>query len=363
MRFLNVPRIVGKYKEGFKRRLEDIINRGDFILGEEIGELERELSSYVGVRFCVVTSSGTTALLLALMALGVEPGDEVITTPYTFFATAEMISFLGARPVFVDVDWDTFNINEELVEKAIGKRTKGIVAVSLFGLMPNMKRLMEIAEENGLFLVEDGAQSFGATFEGKKSCSIAHVSVTSFFPAKPLGGIGDGGAVFTNDPEIYEKLIMLRNHGQKVRYEHVLVGINARMDTIKAAFLLERLKGFEEELSLRRKLAEIYDREFEGLLETPFIPQGRTSSYAQYTVKTEKRDQLRDFLQKKGIPTAIYYPKPLHLQKAYQHLGHKKGDFPISERLSQVSLSLPMDPFMDSGEVEKVVKSVKEFFH
>ncbi len=362
MKFFDAARSFRPYITEVMETIRDIFERGDFILGREVEELEKELSSYVGVKYTICVSSGTMGLLLSLMALGIGEGDEIITVPYTFYATVEMIALLKARPVFVDVDEKTFLIDPDKIEEKITEKTRAIIAVSLFGLTPDFDRLKEISKKYSLYIIEDAAQSFGAEYKGRKSCSIADISVTSFFPTKPLGGPGDGGAVFTNSENLYKRILMLRNHGQRKREEFDLIGINGRMDTIKAGILRIKLKYLDDELSRRRKIARIYDENLSNLLEIPFIPEGRVSSYAQYTVKLRERDKLKRYLEKMGIPTAIYYPKPLHLQTSLSYLGYKKGDFPVSEKLSRVSLSLPIDPFMDEREIDMVIEGIKNFF-
>jgi len=360
-------RIRAKIEENIRR----VLDHGQYILGPEIGELEKRLSEYVGVKHAISCASGTDALLMALMAYNVKPGDVIITTPFTFIATAEVVSLIGAKPVFADIDPKTFNLDPEKLEETIVKLpsplrgwVKGIIAVDLFGLPADYDAINAIAKKYGLFVIEDAAQSFGAEYHGKKTCSLADMSCTSFFPAKPLGCYGDGGAVFTNDDNTADLLRSIRNHGQgNDRYDNVRIGINGRMDTIQAAILLAKLDIFPEEVVLRQKAAQRYTELLTShfSLLTPSVPEGLMSVWAQYSLlacDSHIRKRVQDALAEAKIPTAIYYPKPLHLQQAFASLGYKQGDFPITEDCAARIFSLPMHPYLAPQEQEKIVNII-----
>lgn len=354
-------------KQAIDQAIANVLQHGRYIMGPEVFELETQLANYVGVKHCVSCSSGTDALLMPLMANGVGAGDAVFTTPFTFVATAEVIALLGATPVFVDVDPLTFNMDPGHLERQIqriaaeGKLTpRAIMPVDLFGLPADYTAINRIAADHGLWVLQDAAQGFGAEYEGRKTCSLTEVGATSFFPAKPLGCYGDGGAVFTDDDELHEKLVSIRVHGQATsgdKYDNVRLGLTARMDSIQAAVLLEKLKHYEDELAARNRVADAYQQALQSVLITPTVPAGRTSVWAQYSVLAEddqQRTQMRDKLSEAGVPTAVYYPIPLHLATAYQDLGYKTGDFPVSEGLSQRIFSLPMHPFLPDETVEQI---------
>lgn len=366
------------------RRIQKVLDHGGFIMGPEVGELERRLADFVGVRHAVTCSSGTDALLMSLMALGIGPGDAVFTTPFTFIATAEVIALVGATPVFVDVDPQTFNMDPGHLERAVkalrskdrslyplphgrqglGLRPKAVIPVDLFGLAADYDPLNRVAEENGLFVLEDAAQSFGAVYKsGKKACALAGIAATSFFPAKPLGCYGDGGAIFTDDDALADVIRSIRVHGKgSDKYDNVRIGLNGRLDTIQAAILLEKLEIFPQELDRRQHVAERYSERLQGVVQTPVIPSGYRSAWAQYTIVSERRDEIREILQEKGIPSAVYYPKPLHLQGAFASLGYKKGDFPVSEGLSERVLSLPMHPYLENREIDTIAEVIRSVF-
>ena len=360
-------------REELEQRIFSVLSHGQYILGPEIKELEKALKRFVGTKHAIVCSSGTDALLMPLMAWGIGPGDAVFTAPFTFVATAEVVSLIGATPVFVDIDPQTFNIDPIKLEASIEEvsrrsdlRPRAIIPVDLFGLPADYVAIWDIAKRWNLPVLEDAAQSFGALYHGKRAGSLGTAGATSFFPAKPLGCYGDGGAVFTNDDQLAEKLLSIRVHGKgKDKYDNVRTGLNARLDTIQAAILLTKLKYFAGELEKREKVARMYSELLTGHVKTPHVPDGLTSAWAQYSIllKNEyEREQLINALKKDGIPTAIYYPKPLHIQEAFVHLGYKMGDFPVSEDISKRILSLPMHPYLaDKVEyiAEKVVKCVK----
>ncbi|MDD5434659.1 MAG: DegT/DnrJ/EryC1/StrS family aminotransferase [Nitrospira sp.] len=362
LNFIDLKQQYTKYKTEIDQGIADVVNSTQFIMGPKVSELEQTLAEYVGVRFGISVSSGTDALLLALMAYGVKSGDEIICPPFTFIATAEVIALLGAKPVFVDIDEKTYNINPLLIEEKINKNTKGIIPVSLYGQVADMDAINSIADKHGVFVVEDGCQSFGGTYKGKRSCGFRDIGVTSFFPSKPLGCYGDGGMVFTDNEEKAGIIRSLLNHGQEKRYEHKLIGINGRLDTIQAAVLIAKFMHFEEEVRLRGLKASYYNEGIKDTVVTPYIEACNTSVYAQYSIRTGRRDLLSRYLNENGIPTAIHYPMPLHLQEAFNYLGYKEGDFPISERVSKEILSLPMFPFITQEEQDYVIERIREFF-
>ncbi len=360
MEFVDLKAQYQAYREEIEERIRKVLEHGRFIMGPEIEELEEKLARYVGVKHAITVSSGTMALEISLRALDIGPGDEVITVPFTWISTAEVILLVGARPVFVDIDPDTYNMDPEKLEEAITSRTKAIIPVSLFGQMPDLSKINKIAEKYGIAVIEDGAQSFGAKHKGRRSCSLTLIGCTSFFPAKPLGCYGDGGAIFTDDDELAKKIRAIRNHGGIEKYEHVHVGTNGRFDTIQAAVLLVKLKYFDKELERRISIAERYSRMLKDFCTVPKVMPENTHIYAQYTVRVKNRDKVAEFLKKKGIPTAIYYPKCLHEQPVFFHLGYKKGDFPEAEKASKEVLSLPIHPFLKDEDQDRIIRSFKE---
>ena len=337
-----------------------VLSHGQYIMGPEVGELERKLAEFVGVRHCIGIASGTDALLIALMALGVGPGDEVITTPFTFIATAETIALLGAVPVFVDIDPHTCNIDPALVEPAITPRTRAILPVSLYGQCPDFDAINAIAARHGLPVIEDGAQSFGATYKGKRSCGLTTIGCTSFFPSKPLGCYGDGGACFTDDDDLALRMRQIRAHGQDRRYHHPIIGVNGRLDTLQAAILLAKLELFPEEVASRERIGARYTELLKEIVVTPVVESHNTSVYAQYTVQVNNRDAVQAFCKEKGIPTAVHYPVPLHLQPAFAHLGFVQGRFPVAEAAAQRVMSLPMHQYLSDVEMERIVTALRE---
>ncbi len=360
MNFIDLQEQYKRYKKEIDAEIAGVLDSARFIMGPVLTEFEDALAEHSGAKYAIGCASGTDAILLALMALGVRPGDEVIVPDFTFFATAEVVSFLRAKPIFVDVLEDTYNINPALVEEKITDRTRGIIAVSLFGQCADFDELHEIAEKHNLFLLEDAAQSYGALYKGKKSCSLTEMATTSFFPAKPLGAYGDGGAVFTSNNELADKVRMLLNHGQNERYRHRYIGINGRLDAIQAAVLKVKLKHFDTELELRQQVADKYSEALKGFVVIPTIKQGNVSVWAQYTVRSDKREKVIEHLKSKGIPTAIHYPIPLHQQEAFSYLEAKDSDFPVANRISQEVFSLPMHPFMTDMDIQTVIDAIKE---
>jgi UDP-2-acetamido-2-deoxy-ribo-hexuluronate aminotransferase len=325
-----------------------------------VSELETALARFIDVPHAIGVSSGTDALLIALMALDVGPGDEVITTPFSFFATAEVIALLGAKPVFVDIERDTYNLDANLIEAAITSKTKAIMPVSLYGQCADYDAINAIAARHHIPVIEDGAQSFGATYQGKYSGSLTTIGCTSFFPSKPLGGYGDGGACFTHDADLAERMKSIRIHGQAERYQHVRLGVNGRLDTIQAAILLEKLTLFPEEIKLREQVAARYAKGLSGFVRTPSIKAHNTSVYAQYTVEVSDRESVQKALQARGIPTAVHYPVPLHKQPVFEALYPGKQSFPYAEAAASRVLSLPMHPYLTEADQNKVMGALQE---
>lgn len=344
--------------------IKRVLDHGQYIMGPEIGELESRLAAFVGTQHCLTCASGTDALLIALMALGIGPGDEVITVPYTWISTAEVISLLRATPVFIDVQPDTFNMDPDKLERAITHRTRAIIPVGIYGQCADMTRINAIADRYSIPVIEDAAQSFGATHYGRRSCGLSLVGCTSFFPSKPLGCYGDGGAIFADDDTLAEKMRQIRIHGQKVKYQHPLIGINGRMDTLQAAIVLEKLVIFSEECELRKQAGRRYDALLNGISEltTPVVAEGNESVYAQYTILWSERDKLSQHLAVTGIPSVAYYTVPLHQQGAFNSLGYRQGDFPIAERVAAQCLSLPMSAYVSEEDQELVAARIRSLY-
>ncbi|MDS4016039.1 MAG: DegT/DnrJ/EryC1/StrS family aminotransferase [Candidatus Accumulibacter sp.] len=339
-------------------RMRQVLEHGQYIMGPEVAELESRLAGFTEVRHCVTVASGTEALLIALMALGVRAGDEVITTPFTFVATAEAIALLGATPVFVDVEEDTGNIDAGLIEPAITDRTRAIMPVSLYGQPADMDAVNDIAERHGIAVVEDAAQSFGATYRGRRSCNLSTIGCTSFFPSKPLGCYGDGGAIFTSDDALARAMREIRVHGQEHRYYHTRIGVGGRMDTLQCAVVLAKLDRFEREIVRRREIGARYDRHFAGRLGSVAQRPDRTSVFAQYTVFADDRARLQEALKTAGIPTAVHYPVPLHRQPAYAGRCRIQGSLDVAEHLAERVISLPMGPDLRVEDQDCVIAEV-----
>ncbi|MDK2064389.1 DegT/DnrJ/EryC1/StrS family aminotransferase [Aliarcobacter butzleri] len=358
--FANLQYQHNLYKEEIEEAIIKVARNCNFIMGNEVSELEKNLEEFTSAKHAITCSNGTDALLLAMMALDIKPGDEVITTPFTFIATAEMIAFLGAIPVFVDIDEKTYNINPDLIEEKITSKTKAIIPVSLYGQPADMDKINQIAKKHNLKVIIDGAQSFGSTYDGIRDSSLGDISTTSFFPAKPLGCYGDGGAVFTNDEKLATKIKSLRLHGQSKRYHHQYIGMGGRLDTMQAAVLNVKLKYYPKDLTLRQEVASKYTKALENKsnLILPYIDKKSTSAWAQYSVRVKNRDEIQNRLKDAGIPTAVHYPMPLHLQECFLYLGYKKGDFPISEVVSDEIMSLPMNPYVTDVEIEYIVGNI-----
>jgi len=385
MQFIDLATQQKRIRQKLEKNIMAVLDHGKYIMGPEVAQLEQRLAEYVGVKHAIGCSSGTDALLMALMAHGVGPGDAIFTTPFTFIATAEVIGLLGATPVFVDIDPDTFNINPDLIEKAITAvknndpsiyplpptngielKARGIIPVDLFGLPADYDSINAIAKEHGLFVVEDAAQSFGAEYKGRKACSLANIACTSFFPAKPLGCYGDGGMCFTDNDELADLMNSVKIHGKGThKYDNARIGINGRLDALQAAILNAKFDIFPEEVELRDKVALQYNQLIEDSecdLVSPQTLEGYRSVWAQYSLlaKDENhRATLQDKLKNEGIPSAIYYPKPLHMQTAFESLAYKPSDFPVSQDFSRRIFSLPMHPYLEKAQQEEIVQTLK----
>ncbi|MCK9292098.1 MAG: DegT/DnrJ/EryC1/StrS family aminotransferase [Bacteroidales bacterium] len=367
--------LVGQYykiKDEVDAAIQDVIASAAFINGPAVKAFQSDLEHYLNIKHVIPCGNGTDALQVALMALGLQPGDEVITTTFTFIATAEVIALLKLRPVLVDVCPNTFNIDPHAIEKAITSKTKAIIPVHLFGQCADMDRIMAIADTHNLFVIEDAAQALGATWyakngTAKKAGTIGHIGCTSFFPSKNLGCYGDGGAVFTNDDTLAEQLRMIVNHGMKIRYYHDIVGVNSRLDSIQAAILQIKLKYLDTYADARKQAANYYNTAFEGCdkLSTPITADFTDHVFHQYTLVTHQidREALATYLKRNGIASAIYYPVPLHLQKAYLDPRYKDGDFPIAENLSETVFSLPIHTEMDEATLQYISQTVLSFLN
>lgn len=359
--FVDVSAQYRAYRGEIDSAMQDVVSSGRFILGPVVEALEEELAKYLGAKHCIACSSGTDALLLAFLALGVDRGDEIITTPFTFFATGEVIRLLGATPVFVDIDERSYNIDASLVEAAITDRTRAIVPVGLFGQTADMDAIRAIAKRHDLPVVEDAAQSFGAEYKGRRSGNLGDIGCTSFFPAKPLGAYGDGGAVFTDDDERATLLRSLANHGQGERYHHLHIGINGRLDALQAAVLRVKLAHFDEERERRNRNAARYTDAFSSLasVTAPVIMPGQTSTWAQYSIRISERDDVMRELARDGVPTAVHYPLPLYRQDALSDLNLNPAAFPVTERVCKEIMSLPMCAFLETANQDVVIASVR----
>ena len=366
MQFIDLAKQQSFIREKLEKGIRKVLDHGKYIMGREVKELEEKLADYVGARHCITCSSGTDALLMPLMAMGIGTGDAVLTTPFSFIATAEVIKLAGATPVFVDICPDTFNINPELIPNAIqfshehGLNPTAIIPVDLFGLPAEYKLIEKIASENNLFVLEDAAQGFGSEYYNRKACSFGNVAATSFFPAKPLGCYGDGGAIFTNDHNLADILKSIRIHGSgNNKYENLRVGLNGRLDTLQASILLEKFSIFSDELNKRNKIAKYYTENMPSSCKAPFVPDHCISSWAQYSILFEsdkEREVIRKRLAKQNIPSMIYYKIPLHLQKVFNYLEYKPGVFPIAEKISKKILSIPMHPYLEKSEQDKILE-------
>ena len=358
--FANLQLQYQTYKKEIDTNIQNVLNKSNYILGAEVQTLEQELQKFTGAKYAITCSSGTDALLLALMAIDIQTGDEVITTPFTWISTGEMIALLKAKPVFVDIEPDTYNIDANLIEKAITKKTKAIMPVSLYGQSADMDKIQAIADKYNLKVIIDGAQSFGSTYKGKMDSNLGDISTTSFFPSKPLGCYGDGGAVFTNNEEYANKIKLLRVHGQNKKYHHKYIGIGGRLDTLQAAILLAKLPNLKEELKNRQWVADQYTNGLSKDFQTPIIKRNRTSVWAQYTIRVKNRQNLQLKLKNENIPTSVFYPIPLHLQECFKYLNYKKNDFLISEKMSKEVISIPINPFLTKNQIDYVTTKINK---
>jgi UDP-2-acetamido-2-deoxy-ribo-hexuluronate aminotransferase len=357
MEFIDLKSQYQRLKPQIDAAIQRVLDHGQFILGPEVAELEEKLVAYTGAKYCISVANGTDALQIALMALGVGPGDEVITPGFTYIATAETVALLRAKPVYVDIDARTYNLNPALIEAAITHRTRAIIPVSLYGQCADFDAINAIAARHGIPVIEDGAQSFGATYKGRKSCNLSAIACTSFFPSKPLGCYGDGGAIFANDEGLAKVIRQIARHGQDRRYHHIRVGVNSRLDTIQAAILLPKLAILDEEMSLRQTVADRYAALLNaaGVDSTPYLEPFNSSAWAQYTVRVAEREKAQAKLTEAGIPTAVHYPTPLNKQPAVQDAS---VSLPIGDRVAAEVMSLPMHPLLSAEDQERVVSAL-----
>ncbi|MBF0138177.1 MAG: DegT/DnrJ/EryC1/StrS family aminotransferase [Magnetococcus sp. DMHC-1] len=362
MQFIDLQAQYQVYREEINTAIQGVLDSSRYVNGPQVAALEEALARFVGVRHAVGFSSGTDSLRATLLAWGIGPGDEVITTPFTFVATAEVIAILGARPVFVDVEPETLNLDPTGLEQAITPRTRAIIPVSLYGQCANMPAIHAIAQKHGLHCLEDACQSLGASCHGQRSGSLTEAAAVSFFPAKPLGCYGDGGMVFTDDADLAGKLRMVREHGQVARYRHAMPGMNGRLDSIQAAILLAKLPHFEKEIDLRQQVARYYTERLAGRVRLPVIRPGHVSVFSQFTILVDNREQVIRACEAAGVPTAVHYPIPLHHQPVFATgplaLGYAENDFPVAVRAAREVLSLPMHPFLTSDQQDLVVQTV-----
>jgi UDP-2-acetamido-2-deoxy-ribo-hexuluronate aminotransferase len=361
MEFIDLKSQYQRLKKDIDAGIQRVLDHGQYILGPEVTELEEKLAAYVGAKYCITVANGTDALQIAQMAFGIGPGDEVITPGFTYIATAETVALLGAKPVYVDIDPRTYNVDPALIEAAITPRTKAIIPVSLYGQCADFDTINNIAAKYGIPVIEDAAQSFGATYKGRKSCNLSTVACASFFPSKPLGCYGDGGAIFTNDTELAKVMRQIARHGQDYRYHHVRVGVNSRLDTLQAAILLPKLAVLDEELVQRQAVAALYTHLLEeaGIGTTPYVEAHNVSAWAQYTIRTPRRDEVQKYLAEAGVPTAVHYPIPLNMQPAVQD---DEARLPVGVKLTGVVMSLPMWPGLSERDVKRVVALLAEIF-
>lgn len=352
--FIDLKAQQARIKTEIDAGIQRVLAHGQYILGPEVTELEEKLAHYTGAKYCITCANGTDALQIAQMALGIGVGDEVITPGFTYIATAETVALLGAKPVYVDVNPKTYNIDVEQLEAAITPKTKAIIPVSLYGQCADFDVINAIAEKYNIPVIEDAAQSFGATYKGRKSCNLSTIACTSFFPSKPLGCYGDGGAIFTNDDELAKVIRQIARHGQDRRYHHIRVGVNSRLDTLQAAILLPKLAILDDEIQARQKVAETYNQLFNqaGIMTTPFVESHNQSAWAQYTIQVDHRSEVQERLKAQGIPTAVHYPIPLNKQPAVKN---DTAILPVGDQIAERVMSLPMHPYLDVNILNKVV--------
>jgi UDP-2-acetamido-2-deoxy-ribo-hexuluronate aminotransferase len=359
MQFIDLKTQYQRLKKDIDAGIQRVLDHGQYILGPEVAELEDRLAAYVGAKYCISVANGTDALQIAQMAFGIGPGDEVITPGFTYIATAETVALLGAKPVYVDVNPKTYNLDPVTLEAAITPRTKAIIPVSLYGQCADFDEINAIAAKHGIPVIEDAAQSFGASYKGRKSCNLSTVACTSFFPTKPLGCYGDGGAIFTNDDELAKVMRQIARHGQDRRYHHIRVGVNSRLDTIQAAVLLPKLAILDEEMAQRQTVADNYSQRLNqiGVSTTPFVEAHNQSAWAQYTIRVPNRDQVQESLKQAGIPTAVHYPIPLNKQPA---VANETAKLPVGDLITTDVMSLPMSPMMSLEDQTKVVNALEK---
>ena len=357
MEFIDLKAQQERIKAKIDAGIQKVLAHGKYILGPEVTELEEKLAAYTGAKYCISCANGTDALQIAQMALGIGVGDEVITPGFTYIATAETVALLGAKPVYVDVDPKTYNLDVNKLEAAITPRTKAIIPVSLYGQCADFDAINQVAQKYNLPVIEDAAQSFGATYKGRKSCNLSTISCTSFFPSKPLGCYGDGGAIFTNDEELATVIRQIARHGQDRRYHHIRVGVNSRLDTLQAAILLPKLEILEDEILARNVVAENYNDLFNaaGIMTTPFVEEHNRCAWAQYTIQVENRTEVQEKLKAQGIPTAVHYPIPLNKQPA---VADAQVSLPVGDRIAECVMSLPMHPYLTVEEQQVIVESL-----
>ena len=360
MQFIDLAAQQARIKEKIDTNIQKVLAHGHYILGPEVTELEEKLAAYTGAKYCISVANGTDALQIVQMAFGIGPGDEVITPGFTYIATAETVAVLGAKPIYVDIDPITYNLDPAKLEAAITPRTKAIIPVSLYGQCADFDAINAIAAKHGIPVIEDAAQSFGASYKGKKSCNLSTVACTSFFPSKPLGCYGDGGAIFTNDEELAKVIRQIARHGQDRRYHHIRIGVNSRLDTLQAAILLPKLEILDEEINLRQQVAATYNKLFAAATNTsniiaPTVLPHNISAYAQYSIQVENRQQLQAKLQEQGIPTAVHYPIPLNKQPA---VADASAQLPIGDAVAEKIMSLPMHPYLLDADIAEIVTAI-----
>lgn len=359
MQFIDLVAQQDRIKDKLNANIQKVLAHGQYILGPEVHELEEKLSAYTGAKYCITCANGTDALQIAQMAFGIGPGDEVITPGFTYIATAETVAVLGAKPIYVDINPKTYNLDVKQLEAAITPRTKAIIAVSLYGQCADFDAINAIAAKYNIPVIEDAAQSFGASYKGKKSCNLTTVACTSFFPSKPLGCYGDGGAIFTNDEALATVIRQIARHGQDRRYHHIRVGVNSRLDTLQAAILLPKLEILDDEMQARQRVAETYNHLFTeaGITTIPFIEAHNQSAWAQYTIQVDNRDEIQAKLKEQGIPTAVHYPIPLNKQPA---VADANALLPVGDAVAERVMSLPMHPYMSQSKQEQVISALRE---
>ncbi len=362
LNFTDLGRQYKNLEQDIDKAIKEVLLSSQFINGPQVTQIEEQTSKYCNAKYGIGVASGTDAILLSLMALDIQAGDEVITTPFTFIATAEVIALLQAKPVFIDIDANTYNIDVTKIEEKITDKTKAIIPVHLYGQCADMDKIIEIADKHNLSVIEDAAQAIGSEYKNKKSCSMGDFGALSFFPSKNLGGYGDGGMVITSNEEYAMKIKMLRQHGSSKKYHHSHIGINGRLDTLQAAILIVKLQHLDNWIDNRIRLAHRYNDNIKDFVQTPVIEDHNKSVYNQYTIRTDKRDDLIKFLNDNGIPSAVHYPMPIHIQECFEYLDYKQGDFPVSEKTANEVCSLPMFPEMTNDEQDMVIEVINKFF-